>query len=349
MKNKSTLKEIAQRAGVSVMTASNVINGKEGHYSEETYERVIQAASEVGYVPNLAAKHLRKGKLGLIALVLPDIMNPYLAELSQFVIKEADAKGYTVILSFTDNDPEVIRSILNGSLQLPVDGIMMAPHLLDVSAFDLDVPVVLFGEKQSTTLFDNIVLDNDTIAQLATRHLIELGRKKIAPIGLLNDDLGLGGMPQARARGYLQAMQDAGLPVDPEWLVVAGTPTYHRDHGAEVMKRLLALAEPLDAVFCFNDLIALGAMKVLIDSGRRIPDDVAVIGVDDIIDSRYFNPPLSTVSLNRKDIAALSVGLLLDRIDGKRNGPPEFFTPRFTLVPRTSTIGSSYCMADELF
>jgi DNA-binding LacI/PurR family transcriptional regulator len=338
---KINLKEIADRSGVSVMTVSNVINGREGRYSQSTYDLVMQVAAELGYVPNLAAKYLRKGKMGLIALVLPDILNPYMAELSQSVIIEAAAQGYTTVLSFTNNDTETVRRILDGSLPLPVDGIMVAPHLLNVAEFKVNVPVLLFGEHQADTSFDNIVLNHVAIAQAATRHLIDLGRTWIAPIGLVDGD-NLGDMPQQREQGYEQAMRTAGLPVDPAWMIRTETPSFHREHGAFVMEKLLALGNVPDALFCFNDLLALGAIKALIQAGYRVPEDVAVIGVDDIVESKYYNPSLSTIAVDRGKIAALGVRLLVDRIEGTRSSPPEFFEVQFSLIARESTIGRDY-------
>lgn len=340
MKNKSTLKEIAHRAGVSTMTASNVINGKEGHYSPDTFERVMRIAEEVGYSPNLAAKHLRKGALGLIGIVLPDIMNPYFSELSQRAIREAEAHDYTVVLSFTHSDPDIIETFIHGTQQMPVDGIILSAFPLEIQAHNTTIPVVLLGEQQAPSPFDNIILDNAGLAQGATEHLIQLGRTKIAPIGVVSG--ALSGMAQPRTEGYLLAMQAAGLSVDPAWLVAVRTPTFHADQGAYVMQRLLSLDNKPHAVFCFNDPIAFGAMKVLLEKGYRIPDDVAVIGVDDIVESRYFNPSLSTIAIDRQRIGMLAVDLLIDRISGRRNGPPEYFEVPFTLVPRTSTIGSQY-------
>ena len=343
---KINLKEIAERSGVSVMTVSNVINGREGRYSQATYDLVMRVAADLGYVPNLAAKHLRKGKMGLIALVLPDILNPYLSELSQQVIIDAAAQGYTTILTFTNNDMEIVRRILDSSLPLPVDGIMLAPHLLNVAEFKLSIPVLLFGEPQADTAFDNIVLNNFAMAQTATQHLIDLGRRRIAPIGIANGD-DLGGMPQQRQQGYENAMRMAGLDIDPDWMIKVEIPSFHREHGTFVMEKLLSLKNVPDAVFCFNDLLALGTIKALIRAGFRIPEDIAVIGIDDIVESKYYNPSLSTISVDRKEIAALGVRLLLDRIDGNRNSPPEFFEVPFSLIARESTIGKNYRIESE--
>lgn len=339
-RNKPTLKEVAQRAGISMMTASNVVNGKKNNYSKDTFERVMRAAQELGYSPNIAAKHLRKGALGLIGIVLPDIMNPYFSELSQWAIREAGANGYTVVLSFTNSDPDIVETFIRGTQQMPVDGIVLSAFPLEVQAHEMAVPVILLGEQHKPSPFDSIVLNNADLARVATEHLIQLGRTRIAPVGVVAG--AWSGMAQPRTEGYLQAMQAAGLPVDPDWLVAVRTPTFHPDQGAYVMQRLLSLENKPDAVFCFNDPMALGVMNILLGRGYRIPDDVAVVGVDNILDSRYFNPTLSTVAIDRERIGTLAIRLLLDRISGKRTGAPEYFEVPFTLIPRASTIGSRY-------
>jgi DNA-binding LacI/PurR family transcriptional regulator len=243
-------------------------------------------------------------------------------------------------LSFTHADPDIIETFIHGTQQMPVDGIILSAFPLEIQEQNTAVPIVLLGEQQAPSPFDNIILDNAALARVATEHLIGLGRTKIAPIGVVSG--ALSGMALPRTEGYLQAMQAAGLPVDPDWLVAVRMPTFHPDQGAYVMQRLLSLDNQPDAVFCFNDPIAFGAMKVLLEAGYRIPDDVAVIGVDDIVESRYSNPSLSTIAIDRQRIGTLAVDLLIDRISGKRSGTPEYFEVPFTLVPRTSTIGSQY-------
>lgn len=341
MASPANLKEIAKRAGVSVMTASNVVNGREGKYSADTYERVMRAAAEVGYVPNLAAKHLRNGKMGLIAFILPDIRNPYFSELAQYVIQDAEALGYTVLLSFTDTNPEIVASIVNGAQQLPVDGVILAPFPLDFKGANITKPMVLLWELKESTQFDNIVLDHELMARTATQHLIDIGQRRIAPIGFVNTVL-TSDITHPRTEGYIQAMKGAGLEIDPQWFIPLPEFSYHRDFGASTMLKLLELDNPPDAVFCYNDLLAIGAMKVLLEKGYRVPDDVAVIGIDGIQEGRYSSPSLSTVAVDRRTMSQMAVRLLIERITGKRSAPPEYFHSPFALYPRESTLGDKY-------
>lgn len=340
--HKSTLKEIAAHAGVSTMTASNVINNREGHYSPETRARVLLAAAEVGYVPNPVARHLRKGKVGLLALVIPDILNPFYSELSQHIITEAEAAGYTVLIHFTNGERAKERLIISGAKPLTVDGIILDPLTLDpedIQTGKSHTPIVLFGSRRLHTPYDHITVDDAAAAHLATTHLLQCGRKRIAPIGLTSGTSK--GMPYWRLEGYKQAMREADLPVPADFLIPVAKPRFDRLHGAEIAERLLALPQPPDALFCFNDLTAFGAIRVLLDRGYRIPDDVAIIGFDNIIESKFSVPPLSTIAQDRLVLSQLALQALLGRIAGNDEKPATHFAP-FKLIARTSTLGSAY-------
>ncbi|MFN8490188.1 MAG: LacI family DNA-binding transcriptional regulator [Caldilineaceae bacterium] len=340
---KSTLREIAERAGVSMMTASNVINQKEDHYSSETRERVLRAATDIGYVPNPVARHLRKGRVGLIALVIPDILNPYYSELSQHIITEAEAAGYTVLIHFTNGERDKERLIISGTKQLTVDGIILDPLALDpedIQPSKIHTPLILLGARRLHTPYDHVMIDDAAAAKLATEHLIQIGRKRIAPIGVTAGTSK--GMPYFRLEGFKQALREAGLFIDEAMLMPTPIPRFDRAHGAMIMEQLLALPAPPDAVFCFNDLVALGAMRLLLDHGYRVPDDVAVIGFDNIVESKFSVPPLSTIAQGRLDMSRLALRLLLERVEGKRTDKPETVTASFRLIPRTSTIGKAY-------
>jgi DNA-binding LacI/PurR family transcriptional regulator len=347
---KVTLKQIAERAGVSIKTASNVINQREEQYSRETYELVMRAVEELGYVPNLAARHMRQGKLGIIALAVPDVLNPYFSELTQLVIQAAEQLDYTVTVHFTDASKAKEQLIINGSQSLTGDGIILDPLALDsedIKPAKGNYSIVLLGERQLDAPYDHVMIDNVAAAKTATQHLIELGHRRIAPVGVT---LGQSkGMPHFRFEGYRQAMEQAGLAVPEEYIVAVSVPRFDRRHGAFVMNQLLQLGSPPDAIFCFNDLMALGAMKIAVDHGLAIPDDMAVIGFDNIQEAEYSNPPLSTIAQDKQEIAQLAVSLLVERINGNRTAEPEVFQPGFSLIPRTSTIGSLHAQAfDEL-
>ncbi|MDT0610516.1 LacI family DNA-binding transcriptional regulator [Streptomyces lancefieldiae] len=333
----STLRDVARRAGVSIRTVSNVVNGSVP-VSDELRVRVQAALDELDYRPNLVARNLRRGRSGMIALVVPELDVPYFAELAREVITAARAHGYVVMLDQTDGDGERERELLGRESRATMfDGLLLSP--LAISADELRlrtnrVPVVLLGEHIFNGSLHHVAIDNVTAAREATEHLLALGRRRIAAIG--DQPYSTGETAQLRTIGYRLALERAGLTVDEELIVP--TPRFHRHLGAEAMERLLALPEPPDAVFCYNDLLAIGAMHALTRAGVRVPDDIAVVGVDGIQEGRYSSPSLTTVAPDKAQIARTAVSTLLGVIDGSAPPPAEVKAPHRLLV-RESTAG----------
>lgn len=211
-----TQREVAARAGVSPRTVSNVVNDFP-YVSEETRVKVRKALAELGYAPNLVARNLRNGRTGMIALVLPlDV--PYFAELTEFVIDEARAHSYAVLIDKTDGDPEREREfIMRGERSALFDGVIFSPsgvEMSDLSERSSTSPVVLLGQRIRGGAFDRVMIDNVAAAAAATRHLTGLGRSRIAFIGARPDRKG--DIPSDRATGYRAALREAGLPVRQE-------------------------------------------------------------------------------------------------------------------------------------
>jgi DNA-binding LacI/PurR family transcriptional regulator len=322
---------------VSVMTVSNVVNGRVP-VAPRTRQRVREAIIELGYRPNLPARHLRRGRVGVIALAIPDLTNPVFSDLGNAVVAAAAARSYTVLLDHTNGDWASEALIAQGLRPHLIDGVILSPLALEMSDIQPErssVPMVLLGERLFGAPCDHVVVDNVAAATEATAHLLSLGRRRIAAIGMqhetTDDSLRL------RLQGYTEALELAGKEVEPE--LVVPTPHVHRADGATAMRRLLALARPPDAVFCYNDLLAIGAMHVLHEAGYRIPDQVAVVGFDDIEEGRYATPSLTTISPGTEQIGRTAVTLLLDRIQGQRIGPPERIEAPFRLIVRDSTTG----------
>jgi DNA-binding LacI/PurR family transcriptional regulator len=190
------------------------------------------------------------------------------------------------------------------------------------------------------------MIDNVAAAHLATRHLVRIGRRRVAVVGMSGSPRDT--MATLRLRGYEQALAAAGIPVDPGLVVAVPPVSFSRANGIDGMQRLLATGHMFDAVLCMNDLIALGAMEVLRAVGYRIPEDVAVVGFDDIQEGRHSTPPLTTIAPDKVEIGRLAVSLLLARIDGTRTGPPELVRPTFRLLVRQSTGGRAQELAEEL-
>jgi len=333
-----SLKDVALRAGVSVKTVSNVVN-EYTHVTEQTRSRVRQAIEELNYRPNLSARNLRKGRSGIIALALPELDTPYFAEFARCVIREAEEHAYIVLLDQTDGLADRERLVAAGIRSHLVDGVILSPLALgstDLAQHRDETPLVLLGERVHRGRADHVAIDNVAAARAAVDHLVGLGRRRIAAIGDEPDvSLGTG---RLRMEGYRRALEDAGLPCD-ERLVVAAVP-YGRAAGGRAMSALLALDDPPDAVFCFSDLLAIGALRAAYELGVDVPGELAVVGFDDIQDGRYSIPTLTTVAPDKAQIARLAVGLLMSRMEGEHSSPHRGLQADFRLVVRESTAGA---------
>lgn len=330
------LKDVAERAGVSIKTVSNVVNGRHARVGPRTREQVLAAINELHYRPNVAARHLRNARVGVLALAFPDLHNSYFAEVGEAIIAAAAEHSYTVLLDHTGAERANEALVVNGLRPHLFDGVIMDAQALNIDDIQPDragVPIVLLGEQLFGAPWDHVLVDNVAAARLATAHLLSLGRRRIAVIGVRQTS----GAPALRLQGYTVALAEAGLAVDPRLL--ASVDVWHRTEGAEAMRRLLALPEPPDAVFGFNDLMALGAVYALREAGLRIPEDVAVVGFDDIEESRFSSPTLTTISPPKAEIGRLAVSMLVQRIEGTRTVPPAHVELAPQLVVRESTIG----------
>jgi DNA-binding LacI/PurR family transcriptional regulator len=331
-----TLRDVAELAGVSFKTVSNVIHDHP-HVAEATRARVLAAIDQLGYRPNLTARTLRSGRTGAIGLAVPELSLAYFAELADEVITVADRHEMIVLIEQTGGDPDREREALTGPRRQLTDGLLFSPLGLgndDVGALDVDFPLVLLGERIFGGPVDHVTMENVAGAEAATRHLLELGRRRIAVLGAhTGEDIGSAGL---RLSGYRAALADAGVPFDDALVVDAGP--WHRSNGAEAMRHLLDRGVPFDAVFALNDELALGALRVLGERGIRVPADVAVIGFDDVDEGRYSFPSLSTVDPGRREIARLAVEVLLEAIAAGENRPPRReLRSEFRILQREST------------
>lgn len=333
----TSLKDVAARAGVSVKTVSNVVN-QYTHVSVETRERVQQALAELNYRPNISARNLRAGRTGVIALALPELDLPYFAELARCVIKAAESHGWTVLIDQTDGLAEREELALDGIRGHLLDGLIFSP--ITVGADELArrqdaTPLVLLGERVSDGPADHVAIDNVAAARDATTHLLDLGRRRVAALG--DQPQVISQTAHLRLRGYTEALAAAGVPLEQD--LVVRVDRYHRADGAAAMARLLDLPHPPDAVFCFNDLMALGALRTLHERGVRVPEDVAVVGCDDIEDGRFSSPTLTTVQPDKEQIAVTAVDMLAARLGEGRDAEPHEVVARHRVVVRESTAG----------
>ncbi|MFJ9963104.1 LacI family DNA-binding transcriptional regulator [Streptomyces avermitilis] len=332
-----SLKDVAERAGVSIKTVSNVVNNYQ-HVTPAMRARVQQAIDELGYRPNLTARHLRKGRTGIIALAVPELGNPYFAELAAAVIDAAAEQDLTVLLDHTRGEREREILVSQGFRAGVIDGLILSP--LELEAEDLrgraaDVPLVLLGEREYDLPYDHIAIDNVAAARTAVRHLLGRGRTRIAYLGARTDSANR--PAHLRLQGWREELSAAGVPT-PEQLV-GPTGGWDRSDGAEAMARMLDAGVRPDAVFAYNDLVAIGAMRVLSERGLRVPWDVAVVGFDDITESRYGAVTLTTIAPDKQAIARLAVESLLRSLRRESADAGRELTAAFRLVERESTLG----------
>ncbi len=331
-----TLDDVAKLAGVSPRTVSNVVNDYP-FVAEATRQRVLDAIAKLGYQPNLAARNLRRGRSGMVALVVPELGVPYFSELASAVIEEVDKRSTTLVIEQTNGDPDRERIVLSQRGGRVFDGFIFSPLGLgagELRRIGTKAPIVLLGERIDEGPFDHVTMDNVGAARSAVEHLISLGRHRIAAIG--DQPFETGETAQLRTAGYREALAAAGISYEPE--LVISTPHFHRAIGAAAMETLLERPEPPDAVFCYNDLLAAGALRTVLTRGLRVPDDIAIAGFDDIEEGRYLTPSLTTVSPDKQQIATRAVQQLFERIDGSEADATRYEVP-FQLVIRESTVG----------
>lgn len=335
-----TMHDVAARAGVSIKTVSNVLNGYQ-YIRPATKEKVETAIADLGYQVNLTARNLRRGRTGLIGLAVPELSLPYFAELADSVIRAAEARGLTVLIEQTGSVRERELEVLTGQRRHLTDGLIFSPLELgpqDVDALKVDYPMVLLGERIFGGPADHVTMSNVDGAKAAVQHLLDQGRRRIAVVGAHEGETV--GSAALRMQGYREALEDAGLGVDPALIGEAGL--WHRATGAEAMHRLLDSGVEIDAVFGLNDALALGALHALHARRVDVPEQIAVIGWDDIEETAYSSPTLSTVSPGREQIARTAVDLLLARIDDPDSERPyERVIADFTIVGRESTLGDA--------
>ena len=312
-----TLKMVAERAGVSVNTASRAINNK-SDINEETKKKVLKIAQELGYVRNATAVALRTRKTRTIGVVIADNRNPFYAEVLNGMEEAAREKNYHIILANTQRDYKKEEEAINLLLAKRVDGLLITPvqdRDDDIkNLINANIPFVVVGRD-----FENIEVDavyNDEVKGgfLATEYLIKKGHKRIALInGFLHKSPAKG-----RLEGYKKALNKYRISLD-ESLISVGD--INIEDGHERTKQMLEKDLNFTAIFVYNDMMAFGAMQAIKKKGLRIPEDIGLVGYDDIPFSSLISPSLTTIRLKKQDLGSESVELLLSRINDRRKKP----------------------------
>jgi LacI family transcriptional regulator len=312
----ATVADIARKAGVSIMTVSRVINHK-GDVSPATRRRVQEIIDRQHYSPSGIARGLATRHSGTIGLVIPDVSNPFFADVALGAEHVARAEGYNIYLCNTEEDPRREMTVVHSLEEMRVDGVVLFSRLDQrelVSMVKHHRAVVLINrrmpEKTKSLAIGTVRLDDALGGRLVTGHLIESGHRSI---GFLSGP-STSHSGRNRAKGYRQAMAEAGLPAREH----SCPPTVE---GGQVAAREMLKAHPeLTALFCFNDLVAVGALQACAETGVSVPRELAVVGCDDIPLAALVTPPLTTCRAPRYELGAEAVRLLLNRIRGSAKG-----------------------------
>ena len=308
----TTIKKIAKLAGVSGATVSKIINGKDQNISNATRLRVLEIVAQEGYIPNGIAKSLRIKNTKTIGLIMPDVMNLFFSELARRIEDAAEEKGYSVILCNSDNGEIKEEKYLNILLEKKVDGVILTASDAgsNKSLKRCSIPIVLVDRNiDIDKRVGRITVDNEKGAYIATTYLIEKGCRNIGFISANTKT-----KPSAeRLRGYEKALTEYNIDINKEI-------TYFKSFQVETGYEgtLLILKKGIiDSIFCANDLIAIGAIKALKENNIKIPEEIKIIGFDDIIISKYLDPPLTTIRQPINDLGQNAIDILINLIENR--------------------------------
>lgn len=329
-----SMRDVAQLAGVSQRTVSNVVNDYQ-FVRPETRERVQQAMETLGYVPNAAARSLRAGRTGMLALVIPNFEARYFADLAGAVIHEAETLGYTVLIEVSGASHDRELGVLAGGRSQLTDGAIMSALTLQQADEHLrrpGYPLVLVGDLVFEGPVDHVGIPNREAARTAVEHLISVGCRRVMLLGTEN---GPTTTSKLREQGYRETLEAAGLPVLPELLLDT---EWGRQRGQDAIERFVASDIELpDGIFAMNDSLALGALRALRSAGLRVPEDVAVVGFDDVEEARFASPSLTSISPAVEEIARTAVRLVHEQITGRPARTATHVLVEYELKVREST------------
>ena len=342
-----TMKDIAEDLGLSVVTISKVLRNHPD-IAEDTRERVLQRMKELDYRPNTLARSLVTGRSYLVGLVVPDLLHPFFAELAKALSAAIGRRGYSTIISSSEEDPELEAREIDGLMSRRLDALIVASCGSDLQPFlGLDrhvVPYVLI-DRELPGLSANFVGVNDEAAgQIATQHLIEQGCKTIAHIRGRENSTGI-----RRFEGYRRALQRNGIPFTESLVIARSRVDINSERmGAEAMRLLMKRRPAPDGVFAYNDPLAIGAMEAILEAGLRIPEDIAVIGCGNLHYDRLLRVPLSSIDQNSQGIGERTAGILLGILESKVRPQPMSIILEPSLTIRASSLKKGDRRAEPL-
>jgi LacI family transcriptional regulator len=331
------LKDIAKDLGLSVVTISKVLRNHPD-ISEKTRKRVLKRMKELNYQPNYAARALITGRTWTIGLVVPDLLHPFFASIAKAISSEIQNKGYSLILATSDEDPELEQREIRQLLIRRVDVLILASAQRQAKALRAllmqDAPCILIDRSLPDFPASFVGVDDRAAGVLATAHLIEQGCQRIAHIRGPEVSTALG-----RLEGYRQALAAHRRKSLAGHVVATGTSGDHRGEagGYAAAQRLLATRKRPDGIFCFNDPVALGAMRAILDAGLRIPEDIAIVGCGNLSYSDFLRVPLTSIDQGSERIGKAAAGLALKLAQSRTRLQPKTQLIDPCLVVRASS------------
>jgi LacI family transcriptional regulator len=331
------LKDIARDLGVSVVTVSKVLRGNTD-ISDATRQRVLKRMKELNYQPNMMARGLATGCTYTVGLVVPDLVHPFFAEFAKSLSGVLRTNSRALILASSEEEPEIERQEIRTLLNRGVDVLLLASCQVNLRNFyelgDTRTPYLLFDRNFPHLAAHFVGTDDVAVGEMATKHLVDIGRKRIAHIAGKNTSPSFD-----RLRGYRNTLVERGLPTPDEYVVVRERVEEAGDiAGFQAMEELLKLKRRPDAVFCYNDLTAIGAIDATLKSGLRVPEDVAIIGCGNLRYANYLKVPLSSIDHGTVELGRLAGEFALALSATPEQSPKSMLAPS-TLVVRESTVG----------
>jgi LacI family transcriptional regulator len=332
------MKDIARDLGLSTVTISKVLRGH-SDIGEETRKRVLKRMDELHYQPNFAARALITGRTWTVGLVVPDLLHPFFAQVAKAISAGIRSQGYSLMITSSEEDPELERQEIEQLLARRVDVMVVASAQWTVESFrrieERGIPYILIDRRFAGLTANFVGVDDEAVGRLATDHLVAQGCRRIAHIRGPETSTA-----QGRVEGFKQSLAAHRLPLLPEQVVSIGSSGDDRGEpgGYEAAKKLLSLNPLPDGIFCFNDPIALGAMRAILDAGLRIPEEIAVVGCGNVLYSDFLRVPLTSIDQDSSAIGSHAAAMALSLVgeQGAVRPKTELVSPK--LVVRASSL-----------
>ncbi|WP_059042570.1 LacI family DNA-binding transcriptional regulator [Paenibacillus rubinfantis] len=329
----TTIYDVAKEAGVSIATVSNVINGK-GNVGKKKREEIFKVMNRLQYKPSVIASALMGKKTYTLGLLIPDVSNPFFSEIARAVEDMAHEEGYSVIVCSTDNNDERIEKYIKLLEQKSVDGLLIGTGVENANIIaqlsENSVPIVMIARETPDIAVHSVLTDDFKGGSLAAGHLLQLGHENVA---ILSENAKFSSSKE-RVRGFRFALFEAGKTLDDERIIACRSAI---QDGKRAAALLLEGPNPPTAIFCCNDMLAIGALQAARECGVRVPEQLSIIGFDNTILSTVTNPSLTTIAQPTDEMAKLAFGLLVSSPDEETDAIRQRIVMQPKLVVREST------------